>query len=82
MFGCGGKKVFLAANEIGPVDVVRHIADHKNNSQSHHNLCNISACVQMRVLYPLRQRTRAFHKMAGCHDVREGNHTQRKYTGY
>jgi len=77
-----GKKVFLAANEIGPEDVERHIADHKNNSQSHHNFCSIFACFLLRVLCPLRYRTRVFHKMAGCHDVREGNHTQRKDTGY
>jgi len=70
------------ANEIGPKDVIRHIADHKNNSQSHHNLCSISTYFQLRILCPLRYRTRVYHKMAGGHDESEGNHTQRKYTGY
>jgi hypothetical protein len=48
------KRAFLAVNEIGPENVIRHIADHKNKSKSHHSLCSTSACSQLRILCPLR----------------------------
>ena len=62
--------------------MIRHIADHKHNSKSHHNPCSSSKCVQLRILCPLRYRTRAFRKMEGGHGVSEGNHTERNCTGY
>jgi hypothetical protein len=73
---------FFGANYIGPETMIRHIAEHENNSKSHRNFCRISACFQLRILSTLRYRNRAFLKMAGSHDVSEGSHTDRKYTGY
>jgi hypothetical protein len=78
----GEKRAFLAVNEVGPENVIRHIADQKIKSKAYHSLCSFFACSQLRILCPLRYRTRAFHQMASGHDIREGNHTQRKYTGY
>jgi hypothetical protein len=44
------KVLFFSANYIGPEGVIRHIADQKN-SKSHHNLCSISACFQLRIFF-------------------------------
>jgi hypothetical protein len=32
------RRVFFAVNEIGPQNVIRHIADHKNKCKPHHSL--------------------------------------------
>jgi hypothetical protein len=59
--GNGWRKnvLFLGANYIGPEAVIRHIAELKNNSKTHHNFHCISACFQRRILCPLRYITRA-----------------------
>jgi hypothetical protein len=72
----------LCVNYVDPQGIIRHKADQKNNDKSHHDLCNIAACVHLRILPPLRYITRPFHKMAGGQDVSEGNHTERKFTGH
>jgi len=74
--------IFPVKNKICPDDMKRPIADQNNKSKPSHNLCSIFSRLQVRICCLLRYRTRILNKMVGRHNVREGNHTQWKYTGH
>jgi len=70
---------FYGGNNIGPDGVVWHIADQENNSKSN---TIFALFLHVKILCLLGYRISAFQKMTGHHNVRELNHTQRKYTGH
>jgi len=41
-------------NNMGTEDVIRHMADQKNNSKPYHNFRSISACILLRFFCHLR----------------------------
>jgi hypothetical protein len=68
--------MFCDENNVGPEGVVPHISGQENNSKSKFKICSIFRCFQFRILCLPRYITRAFHKMAGGHDVRKCTQTE------
>jgi hypothetical protein len=61
---------------VGSEGAIPHKGGRENKRKSQFKICSILMCLQSRTLFLLRYRTRAFHMIAGGHDVREGTHAE------